>query len=190
MLTSLMVAGFGGQGVMLIGKLVSQCVFEEGLQVTFLPSYGPEQRGGTANCTVIISDEEIGSPVSEELDVLCAMNQPSLDKYARNVRDNGVIITNSTLVNVDKIKDLNVKILEVDADALAYELGSNKVSNIIILAAYITASKVISVEVAKKIILKQLGRKKEFLELNQKAFEAGVNVAEEAMKKWEMAYGK
>lgn len=190
MLTSMLISGFGGQGVMLTGKLIGQCAFEEGLHVTFLPAYGPEQRGGTANCTIVISDEEIGSPVSEKLDVLCAMNQPSLDKYVNDIKEDGFILTNSTLVNADKAKELGIKVLEVDADNLAFDIGSTKIANVILLAAYITASKAISLDVVKEIILRELGKKKEFLELNKKAFECGVKIAEEGIKEWEVLYDK
>jgi len=176
--TSLMVAGFGGQGVMLIGKMVGECAFEQDLHVTFLPAYGPEQRGGTANCTVIISDEEIGSPVSEELDVLCAMNQPSFDKYVKTVKKGGTVLTNKTLVNAEKARDLDLEVLEIDADNLAHSIGSQKVSNIIMLAAYLATSKVIEIEAAREIVLKKLGKRKDLLELNKKAFECGVQVAQ------------
>ena len=89
MTTNLLIAGFGGQGVMTIGKMIGECAFVQNLNVTFLPSYGPEQRGGTANCTVVLSDEPVGSPAAESLDVLCVLNQPSLDKFLPMLKPNG-----------------------------------------------------------------------------------------------------
>ncbi|WP_019229837.1 2-oxoacid:acceptor oxidoreductase family protein [Sedimentibacter sp. B4] len=183
MLTSLLVAGFGGQGVMMIGKLIGECAFEQGVNVTFLPSYGPEQRGGTANCTVILSDEAIGSPVSDELDVLCAMNQPSLIKFVENVKPGGVIIANSSLVDVSVIERKDVKIIDIDADTIAYEIGSNKIANIIMFAAYMEISNTMPMDSVRELVLKKLGKKPEFVKLNAEAFDKGVEIAKIAFLK-------
>ncbi len=180
--TSLLVAGFGGQGVMVIGKLIGECAFAQNLHVTFLPSYGPEQRGGTANCTVVISDKEIGSPVSQKLDVLCAMNQPSLDKFVDNVRPGGIVLTNSTLVSSDSITRDDISLIEVDADNLAFEIGSTKVANIIMLAAYIAASKAMPIEEVRAMVMKKLSKKPQFLPMNEKAFDKGVEIAQKALE--------
>lgn len=181
MLTSLLVAGFGGQGVMMIGKLIGECAFDQNLKVTFLPSYGPEQRGGTANCTVIQSDNEIGSPVSENLDVLCVMNQPSLEKFINHVRPGGILMTNSSLVDVSGVKRTDIKIVEVDADNLAYEIGSKKIANIIVFAAYMTLANTMPIETVKGIVMKKLGRKPELLPMNEAAFNKGVEIAQKAL---------
>lgn len=181
MLTSLLVSGFGGQGVMMIGKLIGECAFEQGLSVTFLPSYGPEQRGGTANCTVIQSDEAIGSPVSEELDVMCAMNQPSLVKFIDHIRPGGVLMSNKSLVDISCVERKDIKIIEVDADNLAYEIGSKKIANVIIFAAYMTLAKTMPIEEAKKIAMAKLSKKQEFIAMNSAAFDKGVEIANSAL---------
>lgn len=173
MLTSLLVAGFGGQGVMTIGKLIGECAYMQGLRATYYPSYGPEQRGGTANCTVMLSDKEIGSPLTSEPDVLMAMNQPSLDKFMASVKPGGIIMTNSTLVDTSTVTRSDVKLLPVAADDLAYEIGSNKVANIIMIAAYMEATKAMPADEAKKLVLHKMAKKPEFAEMNEKAFEAG-----------------
>jgi len=177
MLTSMLIAGFGGQGVMLLGRLIGECAFAENLHVSFLPAYGPEQRGGTANCTVIISDEEIAAPVAEELDILVAMNQPSFDRFLNRVRPGGTVYTNKTLVNADKAGDRDVKLVEIDAENLAYQLGSVKVANIIMLAAFLATAKILDVERAREVVLEKLGKRQDLLELNRRAFQCGLEQA-------------
>jgi 2-oxoglutarate ferredoxin oxidoreductase subunit gamma len=181
MKTSLLVAGFGGQGIMMIGKLIGECVFEQGIQVTFLPSYGPEQRGGTASCTVIQSDKPIGTPVSEELDVLCVMNKPSLDMFIENIKEGGILITNSSLVDISSVERKDIKIIEIDADNLAYEIGSRKIANVIIFAAYMTIANTVPIEKVKEITMNILGKKPEFIPMNIKAFDTGVQIANSAL---------
>ncbi len=181
MLQSLLIAGFGGQGVMTIGKLIGECAFKQNLKVTFLPSYGPEQRGGTANCTVIQSDGEIGSPASENLDILCVMNQPSLDKFVNRVKPGGIMMVNSSLVDVSGVTRKDIKIVKVDADNLAYEIGSKKVANIIVFATYMALAKTLPIDVVKEIVMHKMAAKPEFLEMNNKAFDTGVAIANAAM---------
>lgn len=182
MLTSMIVSGFGGQGVMMIGKLISECAFEHGLHVTFYPSYGPEQRGGAANCTVTLSDSPIGTPVSEQIDVLCAMNQTAANKFVSQIVPGGVLLANSSLVNSAILGRDDIHIVDVDANNLAFSLGNNKVANVIMFAAYMAIAKTLPLETAKKIAMKKLARKPEFIELNSKAFDLGVEIAEKSMK--------
>jgi 2-oxoglutarate ferredoxin oxidoreductase subunit gamma len=181
MKTSLLVAGFGGQGIMMIGKLVGECVFEQGIQVTFLPSYGPEQRGGTASCTVIQSDKPIGSPVSEELDVLCAMNKPSLDLFIGHIKEGGILIINSSLVDISSVERKDIKVIEINADNIAYEIGSRKIANVIIFAAYMTIANTVPIEDVKAIAMNILGKKPELIPLNMRAFDTGVQIASSAL---------
>lgn len=183
MLTSLLVAGFGGQGVMMIGKLIGECAFDQNLHVTFLPSYGPEQRGGTANCTVIQSDQPIGSPTSDSLDVLCVMNQPSLDKFVDSIRPGGILLTNSSLVDVSGVTRKDIKIVEVDADNLAYEIGKEENRQHHHLCRLHGDRQPVPIETVKAIVMKKLGRKPELLAMNEAAFEKGVQIAREAMNK-------
>lgn len=175
---SFLVAGFGGQGVMMIGKMIGECAFEQGLHVTFLPSYGPEQRGGTANCTVIQSDTPIGSPTSKKVDVLCVMNQPSLDKFIDYVRPEGVLMTNSSLVDASAVGRDDIRIVEIDADHMAHEVGNAKTANVILFAAYMAIAKAVPLEDAKRITLQKLAKKPELVALNSEAFDLGVAAAE------------
>lgn len=178
MTTNLLIAGFGGQGVMTIGKMIGECAFAQGLHVTFLPSYGPEQRGGTANCTVIVSDEPIGSPAGEVLDVLCALNQPSLEKFIHSLKTNGTLMVNSDMVDVSGITRSDIRIIEVPADTLALKIGSSKAANVIIFAVYVAASGIIPIDRAKEIALAKLAKKPQFMAVNNTAFDCGVELAE------------
>ncbi len=170
---SVLIAGFGGQGVMSIGKMLGYAASDAGKYASFYPSYGAEQRGGTANCTVIISDEEIGSPAVSKLDMLIAMNQPSFDKFAKKVKKGGSIIVNSSLVT-SKVEDPDIEAVYVDANDIANDLGSPKVANIVILGAYIGLSGALSEEDGKAIIKKMLGGKADLLEMNYQAFDKGI----------------
>jgi 2-oxoglutarate ferredoxin oxidoreductase subunit gamma len=170
---SLLIAGFGGQGIMLIGKMLGFAASKAGMNATFYPSYGAEQRGGTANCTVIIGDDEIGSPVSRRLDTLIAMNEPSFVRFVDRMKKGGVVIVNSSLVQ-SKVEDKDVKAFYIPANDLAQELGSVQVANIIVLGAYIAATGILDAEFAKQVIAEQLGRKPEMLELNMQAFDKGM----------------
>ena len=123
MINNLLIAGFGGQGVMTIGKMIGECAFAQGLNVTFLPSYGPEQRGGTANCTVVVSDAPVGSPVAEELDVLCVLNQPSLDKFLPSLKRGGTLMVNSDMVDTSGIERDDIKVISIPADSMALQIG-------------------------------------------------------------------
>ena len=166
------IAGFGGQGVMMIGKLLCYASLDHGKHALFLPSYGTEQRGGTANCTVILSDEEIGSPMTAHIDTLIAMNEPSLKKFQSMVRPGGTVYINSSLVKQEDVRE-DVTCVEVPADDLAHELGSTKVANIIMLAAYAAKTGVFTREEVTETVLHKLGSKQQFLELNRKAIDAG-----------------
>ena len=171
------IAGFGGQGVMMIGKLLCYASLDHGKHALFLPSYGTEQRGGTANCTVILSDEEIGSPMTAHIDTLIAMNEPSLKKFQSMVRPGGTVYINSSLVKQEDVRE-DVTCVEVPADDLAHELGSTKVANIIMLAAYAAKTGVFTREEVTETVLHKLGSKQQFLELNRKAIDAGFSCGE------------
>lgn len=128
MLKEILIAGFGGQGIMLMGQLLAYGGIYEGLEVSFFPSYGPEMRGGTANCTVVLSDERIGSPIRNTFSVLMAMNQASLDKFADQVTAGGVVAYNETLINSGP-KRSDVEIVKIPANRIAAEMGNPQVSN-------------------------------------------------------------
>jgi 2-oxoglutarate ferredoxin oxidoreductase subunit gamma len=170
---TLFCAGFGGQGVMVLGQLVAYGAIKEGKYVTWLPSYGPEMRGGTANCGVTVSDIEIGSPFVTRPDVVVALNQPSLDKYEKSVKSGGTLIYNSDMAKYTPTRD-DITVIRVGASQIAGDLGNERAVNVVILGVVIAISDFISDETAREIIKQKLGaRKPEFLESNMKAYDLG-----------------
>ena len=182
MINRLMIAGFGGQGVMLIGQLICECAIAVNLNATFFPSYGAEQRGGTANCTVIQSDRMIGSPTSNKLDVLCTLNQPSVAGFLPKLMPGGTLLVNSSLVDTTGLGRDDVKVVKVDMDNMAIELGNQKVANIIMFGAYMALVGTVPLDKAEEVLARKLSRRPELVELNKKAFRAGVAVAVNAAK--------
>ncbi len=175
------IAGFGGQGVMLVGELLAEAGMEENKYVTFLPSYGPEQRGGTANCHVVISDTTIASPIVSKPDAIIVFNLPSLDKFEPTVKENGVIIINKSLVPRE-VRRNDVRVLQIDVQSVAEEIGSPKVMNMILLGAYTEIEKPVSLTTLKKAMSVILtGRKASLIELNEKALDRGAEIAKEFM---------
>ncbi|MFP4110311.1 MAG: 2-oxoacid:acceptor oxidoreductase family protein [Desulfonatronovibrio sp.] len=144
------IAGFGGQGVMLIGNLLAYAAMESGLNVTYIPVYGPEMRGGTANCTVVISDEDIGSPIIKNPLSLIAMNRPSLDKFQPTVQDQGVVIINSSLVDMELADKDRLKTFAVPANEIADKIGNTRMANMVALGAYTQATGVIDLTTVQK----------------------------------------
>lgn len=138
----IVIAGFGGQGVLFLGEVLAQAALSEGREVTWLPAYGPEQRGGTAYCTVVISDEPIGSPVVADPTVVIAMNRPSLDRFEPAVRPGGLIVCDSTLVG--RVPDRSdVEVVAVPATAIAAELGAARAANVVLLGATLAARPIV-----------------------------------------------
>ncbi len=173
----LIIAGFGGQGIMMIGQLLCYAAIDYGKEALFLPHYGPEQRGGTANCTVTISDQPIGSPMVRKIDVLIAMNQPSLEKFADRVKDDGIILANSNLCTAPP--ECKAHYIPVPVDEEAEKLGSRKVANIIMLGVYNHVTGIFSEEELIKTVEKKLGKKPQFLEMNKAAIKLGMGLAAE-----------
>lgn len=176
--TRLLLAGFGGQGLLFMGKLLAYAGMLIDKQVTWIPSYGPAMRGGTANCSVIISDEEIASPIVNRPDILVAMNQPSLDKFTTKVRSGGLIIVNSSIV-----KDVpalpNFRVIKVLANDLAQELGNTKVANLVIVGVLLKATQILTKEDLAKALEEIMPKgREEILQLNQKALQMGYNLFE------------
>ncbi len=167
-------AGFGGQGVMSIGKNLAEAGVEEGLEVSWVPSYGPEMRGGTANCSVILSDEPIGAPLVEQPTEIIVMNRPSMAKFEGDVRPGGTIFVNSSIIK-DKVQRDDVTAVYVPCDEIAVELGNPKVSNMVMLGAYVAASKVLKVETIEAMIQEMFtGRKAALVPLNMEALKRGM----------------
>jgi 2-oxoglutarate ferredoxin oxidoreductase subunit gamma len=170
----LIIAGFGGQGVMFAGTLLAHAAMEEGKFVTFFPSYGAEVRGGTANSSVIISATEIGSPVVIRPDTLIILNQPSLDRFAKKLKDTGQMILNSTLIQDEAENKLPQKITRIPASGIAEEMGNIRVANMVALGAYLKLKPVVKLEsVAKALEILLTGKKAVLVEINKKALNAG-----------------
>ncbi len=167
-------AGFGGQGVLLAGKILARAAMDEGLEVTWLPSYGPEMRGGTANCTVVLSDEPIGSPIVESPDVVLAMNGPSLDRFESRVARGGTVIVNSSLISKRPARD-DVRTVALPANDLARELGEPRVANMVALGAVVRALGVLPLAAATGAMEAELGAKARgrLFEVNRTALERG-----------------
>lgn len=164
-------AGSGGQGTLAIGQMLAKAAMEEGKEVTWLPSYGPEMRGGTANCTVVISDKPISCPLINEADVLIVMNLPSLLKFESMVSPGGLLIVNSSLVP-EKAQRTDIRVLEVPANEKAAELGNDKAANMVMLGAILHETHIVKPETIHHQLEKMFsGRKAAFLPLNRKALE-------------------
>ena len=169
-------AGFGGQGIMLMGQILAQAAMDQGFEVVWIPSYGPEMRGGTAYCTVVISDRPIGSPIIHNPKHLVAMNRPSLEKFAPTVKPGGVIFINKSLISETSgrtdVDEVAVPIVEI-----AKELGNVKAANIVALAAFAARSKIVNLDLLENAVKDKFAQKKKLIPLNLKAFEAGKKAA-------------
>ena len=166
-------AGFGGQGVLLAGKLLAWAGMLEGRHVTWFPSYGAEMRGGTANCTVIISEVEIGSPVVDSPKVLVAFNQASADKFAKSVGKGGLIILNSSLVK-SEVKRPGVRVVRLPANEIAESLGEVKAVNMVMLGAYLRLSGAVDRKSVEKALDESIpARRKAMVPVNIAALTQG-----------------
>ncbi|MDD4080452.1 MAG: 2-oxoacid:acceptor oxidoreductase family protein [Eubacteriales bacterium] len=173
MTREIIIAGFGGQGVMSIGKTLTEAGLKEGHEVSWVPSYGPEMRGGTANCAVVISDEPIGSPVVNRPTELIAMNGPSLAKFEPNVLPGGLILVNASQVE-QKVSRQDVKAYYIPSMEEAGKLGNFKVANMVMLGAYIKATGALKMDtIAQMLSHIFTGPKAHLVALNIKALEAG-----------------
>ena len=174
-------SGFGGQGVMSIGKNLAEAGVVEGLEVSWVPSYGPEMRGGTANCTVILSPERIGAPLVETATEIVVMNRPSLIKFEPALQPGGIAFINSSIVP-DKVTRDDIRAVYVPCDAIAAELGNLKVGNMVMLGAYIGATEALQVETIEEMIHEMFtGKKAKLVPLNLEALHRGIACAKEQM---------
>jgi 2-oxoglutarate ferredoxin oxidoreductase subunit gamma len=174
--SEVMFAGFGGQGILMSGKILAHTAMEEGCKVAWIPSYGPEMRGGTAYCTVVISRRPIGSPIIKNPMHLVAMNRPSLEKFAPLVRPGGVILVNSSLIPIGCGRT-DVDELMVPATDIANEIGSIRAANIVALAAFVARSGIVSFDKMKEIVQEEFAGKEMFLPINMAAVERGRKAA-------------
>ena len=177
MQSEVMFAGFGGQGILLSGKILAHAAMQQGYEVGWIPSYGPEMRGGTAYCTVVISDRPIGSPIIRNPAHLVAMNRPSLDKFAPVIKTGGVILINSSLISVDSSRQ-DVDELKVPATEIARQIGSVKAANIVALAAFVARSKIVDFETLRESVQEEFAAKTKFIPMNMEAMERGRQAAQ------------
>jgi len=171
---SVVIAGFGGQGVILAGKILAQAGMNHDLEVTWLPSYGPEMRGGTANCTVVLSDEPVGSPIVDEPTAVVALNRPSLDKFEPIVAAGGAVVVNASLIERQVTRD-DIDAHYVRVNDIALEAGSARAINMVALGAYLKATGIVPLEIVKSTMAQMLEEsgKAKFIPLNEQALERG-----------------
>lgn len=180
--TDVIIAGFGGQGVMLMGKMLAYAGMRQGKEVSWLPSYGPEMRGGTANCVVVISDKPVGSPVVEHPRAVLAMNLPSLDKFEILLKAGGVLVVNTSLIN-RKARRRDVVLVEVPANEIAIKLGNPKGANMVALGAYLGATQALSLGVVSDIVRETFAAKPKTVPPNLEALKQGFALGENAAQK-------
>lgn len=166
-------AGSGGQGIILMGQMVTYAAMFEDLATTYYPSYGPEMRGGTANCTVVVSDKAVSCPLIFEADCVIAMNLPSLIKFESMVKPGGTLLINSSIVDQRPTRD-DIRVLEVPTLEIATEIGNPRGANMVMLGAAIRATNVVAQETIERVMREKAftGRKADTIPLNIKAFEA------------------
>jgi 2-oxoglutarate ferredoxin oxidoreductase subunit gamma len=169
-------AGFGGQGVMSMGQLLTYAGMIEGKKVSWLPSYGPEMRGGTANCNVIISDSPVASPVVTDATAVIAMNRPSLDKFESAVVKDGLLLINSSLIDRKAERD-DIRAYDIPANEIANELGNSRIANMVMLGAYLEATGALEKASVVKALEKVFGAKKAHLiPVNKQALDRGAEL--------------
>lgn len=175
MLIKTLIAGFGGQGVLSMGLNLAEAAMLEGKNVTYLPAYGAEVRGGTANCTVAISDDEIASPVASSPEFVVAMNQPSAVKFQHHIQSGGLFFLNSSLVEAE-ISRGDIEIVRVAANKIAEELGSPKAANMVMLGALTRKSGLVQLESVIETLKRIMGAKKKVIGVNEKALRTGYDL--------------
>ena len=175
MLIKTLLAGFGGQGVLSMGLNLAEAAMLEGKNVTYLPAYGAEVRGGTANCTVAISNEEIASPVASSPEFVVAMNQPSAVKFQHHIQSGGLFFLNSSLVEVEIIRG-DIEIVRVAANKIAEDLGSPRAANMVMLGAFTRKSGLVELSSVLQALKQTLGAKKKSIDINEKALKTGYDL--------------
>lgn len=167
------IAGFGGQGVLFAGQLLAYAGMDAGKQVTWIPSYGPEMRGGTANCTVVISNDEIGSPFVKYPAAVLAMNLPSLDKYENLVKPGGILVVNTSMVNREVARE-DITVISIPANEIAEEIGNKRGVNMVMLGALVANTEILSLEALEAALADHLPeRHQKLLGANKTALKQG-----------------
>jgi 2-oxoglutarate ferredoxin oxidoreductase subunit gamma len=178
MQTEVIISGFGGQGALFAGQLLAYCGLDNGLHVTWFPSYGPEMRGGTAHCTVIVSDEEIGSPVVRNPTAAIVMNIPSLERYEPLVKQDGFLVVNTSLVDRNPTRT-DLEVILVPANEIAEEIGDKRLANLMLLGALIERLGVLSVDALGRSLDKHIPEhRRNLLEGNLEALRRGAELAQ------------
>ena len=177
----IIMAGFGGQGIMVMGQLLAYAGMIEDRHVSFIPSYGPEMRGGTANCSVIVTDEVVGSPIVTEPNFVVAMNLPSLDKFEPLIQPGGILMINSSLIQKEATRT-DITVYKIPANELAQELGNPKVANMIVLGAIVAASQAVRTESALQAFVKMFAKKPKLVEINKLALQKGADYIKNQIK--------
>lgn len=172
------IAGFGGQGVLLIGKVLAYAGMRDGKEVSWLPSYGPEMRGGTCNCTVVIADRPVGSPVVQHPHALLAMNLPSLDKFEPMLKPGGVLLINSSLIRREAART-DVKVVKVPATDIANELANPRGANMVALGAYLGATHTVTLPAVEDLVRETFAGKEKVIEANLAALQRGFEIGEQ-----------
>lgn len=174
----IIISGFGGQGALFAGQLLAYAGLADGLHVTWIPSYGPEMRGGTANCTVIVSEEEIGAPIIRHPSAAIVLNLPSMDKYEPLVKPGGVLIVNTTLVPRASQRE-DIRVIALPASDIATELGNVRMANLVALGALLKATGIVSLELVMTQLEEHLSeRQRKWLEPNKAALLKGAEFAQ------------
>lgn len=177
MQSEVIIAGFGGQGVLFAGQMLAYAAMDSGMEVTWIPSYGPEIRGGTANCTVIVADEEIGSPLVRNPKAAIIMNLPSLDKYESTIAKGGILIANASLINRALIRD-DLESVLLPANEIAESIGNKRLANVVMLGALLARLPVLSLDAIVKTMENHLPeRHKHLLPSNIEALQQGAAYA-------------
>ena len=175
--TSIIISGFGGQGTLFAGQVLAYAALDNGLEVTWIPSYGPEMRGGTAHCTVIVSDEAIGSPLVRNPDIVLALNLPSVDKYETLVPDDGVLVANSSLVNRE-IERKSINSLLIPANKIAEEIGMARLANMVMVGAMVAMKPILPLDAVKQGLEDHIPeRHRKTLPINFEAMDQGYEFA-------------
>jgi 2-oxoglutarate ferredoxin oxidoreductase subunit gamma len=175
MLVKTIFAGFGGQGVLSMGLNLTQAAMQEGRFVTYLPAYGAEVRGGTANCTVSISDEEISSPVASSANFVVALNQPSMLRFQNTIQSGGIMFLNSTLIAIPPGR-ADIEVISIQANAVAEKIGSIKSANMVILGAFIKRSHLVKLQSLIDGLIVALKGNQKLISINKEALDAGYNL--------------
>jgi 2-oxoglutarate ferredoxin oxidoreductase subunit gamma len=182
MQTEIILSGFGGQGALFAGQLLAYAALENGLNVTWFPSYGPEMRGGTAHCTVILSDQEIGSPVVKNPTAVIVMNIPSLEKYEQLVKSGGILVVNTSLVDRNPSRD-DIQVILVPANDIAEELGEKRLANLVLLGGLMERLGILSLDQIGEALKKHIPEhRRNLLNANLKAMSRGAEIAHNAFE--------